>query len=128
MAAVAALRKGMSEKRFVCSEVSNFRKDGKVLHNLLCLLPLLDSGRPPAPPSLLRWLGVQCDLDDKRRKEPGDEKFVAKWQEQVRGVCVWGGGGVGAGAGAWMGRWWWGVGGGRGLRVGLKYWLLRVLF
>jgi hypothetical protein len=34
--------------------------------------------------TLRYWVGVQCDLDERRRKEHMDEHGAAKWQEQVR--------------------------------------------
>lgn len=59
--------------------MTNNRKDGRTWRNVLCVVPLLDAaGR------LVRWLGIQCDIDDKRKREHVDEHYVTRWAEQVR--------------------------------------------
>lgn len=78
-AAVNQLVAGMSEKRFVSAQLSNVRKDGKHFHNLLCIIPVLDYLG-----NLMKYVGVQCDLDDKRKREHVDELFITRWQEQVK--------------------------------------------
>nr|ADI46954.1 AMPKR1m [Volvox carteri f. nagariensis] len=74
------LRSAITERRFATIEVTNYRKDGRPFQNLLSLLPVLGAGSD----SLLHFVGVQCDLDERRRRgETVDEAFVAKWEEQL---------------------------------------------
>jgi PAS domain S-box-containing protein len=79
-AKVALLKQGMTDRHFTSVEVVNYRKDGRSFNNLLCVVPVVD-----ACDTLLRFVGVQCDLDERRRKDNADEHFPARWQEQARG-------------------------------------------
>ncbi|PNH06249.1 putative serine/threonine-protein kinase [Tetrabaena socialis] len=79
--AIEALRAGLSERRFSATEVTNYRKDGQAFQNLLSLVPVLGGDGT----TLLHFVGVQCDLDERRRRgEAVDDAFSAKWQEHVR--------------------------------------------
>mmetsp|Transcript_33534 Transcript_33534/g.74200 ORF Transcript_33534/g.74200 Transcript_33534/m.74200 type:complete len:874 (-) Transcript_33534:546-3167(-) len=77
--AVKQLRSGLEERRFSSVEITNYRKDGRAFQNLLCLIPMLD-----AYDNLTNYIGVQCDLDDRRKRDHVDEHYQAKWTEQVR--------------------------------------------
>lgn len=70
---------GIVEKRFTSVELANYRKDGKLFHNLLSIIPVLDHNG-----NVLKFVGVQCDLDDKRKREHVDEHYTTRWQEQVK--------------------------------------------
>eukprot|EP00877_Chromochloris_zofingiensis_P009791 jgi/Chrzof1/5065/Cz15g10150.t1 len=77
--AVEVLSTAIREHSFACVEMTNNRKDGRTWRNVLCVVPLLDAaGR------LVRWLGIQCDIDDKRKREHVDEHYVTRWAEQVK--------------------------------------------
>ncbi len=76
---VSVIKQGLRERLFTAVELTNYRKDGRPFHNLLCVVPVLD-----AYDQLLKFVGLQCDLDDKKRRDHVDEHFAAKWQEQVR--------------------------------------------
>ncbi|GLC77801.1 hypothetical protein PLESTB_000955400 [Pleodorina starrii] len=76
-----ALRAGLTERRFTSVEITNYRKDGRAFQNLLSLVPVLSADSA----SVLHFAGVQCDLDERRRRgETVDEAFVTKWEEQLK--------------------------------------------
>lgn len=73
---VASIRASFHERKFHSVEVTNVRKDGRPFQNLLSLVPVVDSSG-----SLLHFVGIQCDLEEKQRQE---DAFLTKWQEQVQ--------------------------------------------
>nr|BCL66134.1 AMP-activated protein kinase [Volvox africanus] len=76
-----SLHSAITERRFMTVEVTNYRKDGRPFGNLLSLLPVFSADSA----SLLHFVGVQCDLDERRRRgETVDDTFIAKWEEQLR--------------------------------------------
>ncbi|GFR43165.1 hypothetical protein Agub_g4214 [Astrephomene gubernaculifera] len=80
-AALQALRASVAERRFTATELTNFRKDGRPFQNYLSLSPVLSSDGS----TLLHMVGVQCDVDERRRRgEVVDEAFYSKWQEQLK--------------------------------------------
>lgn len=102
---VAGLKAGMADRAFTSLELTNYRKGGAAFQNLLCLVPVMDTCD-----ALKLWVGVQCDLDERRRRgEHVDEHFAAKWQEQV-GPGRRGGAGVHLLGVRWRGscimQWW----------------------
>lgn len=82
MPAVQAIKDGFADKRCTGTEITNFRKDGRQFQNLLCIVPVMD-----AYDNLLKYVGIQCDLDEKRKRENVDEHYQVRWQEQV-GVAM----------------------------------------
>ncbi len=97
---VAQLQQGLQDRAFTSVELTNYRKDGRAFQNLLCVLPVLDGYG-----NVLRFVGVQCDLDERKRAAGGggggrdagpaaaqqahqaEEHGTAKWQEQVCCAC-----------------------------------------
>nr|AML79213.1 putative LOV domain-containing protein [Volvox aureus] len=76
-----SLHAAIAERRFATVEVTNYRKDGRPFQNLLSLAPVFSADNA----SLLHFVGVQCDLDERRRRsEPVDDIFVSKWEEQLK--------------------------------------------
>lgn len=78
-AAVDELAAGMERGQLVSVELVNYRKDGKPFRNLVCVVPCLDSGG-----QVLKFIGVQCDLDERAKRDVIDEHFTTRWVEQVR--------------------------------------------
>nr|AML77961.1 putative LOV domain-containing protein [Dunaliella salina] len=75
---VSDLRAAMDKKAFVSVVITNNRKDGRTFPNLLSILPVVDGCD-----NLTKFVGIQCDLNERKRWEQVDEAFIARWQEQV---------------------------------------------
>ncbi|KXZ57079.1 AMPKR1 protein [Gonium pectorale] len=79
------LRQSMAARRFFSAEFTSRRKDGRAFQNLLAVMPVLGGDGS----TLLNWVTVHCDLDDrKRRGEAVDDSFVSRWGEQVQGCLA----------------------------------------
>nr|AML79578.1 putative LOV domain-containing protein [Dunaliella tertiolecta] len=76
---VAEIRAGMDTRRFTSVELTNYKQDGRPYTNLLSIAPVVDGYD-----NLVKFVGVQCDLNERKRWEQVDEVFVSRWQEQVR--------------------------------------------
>ncbi|GFH23214.1 putative LOV domain-containing protein, partial [Haematococcus lacustris] len=76
---VSTLTKSLEVDKFAVLDLVNFRKDGRPFNNLVCIVPVFDGYG-----NLIKFVGIQCDLDEKSKRETVDDAFKQAWQEQVR--------------------------------------------
>ncbi|KAJ9505740.1 hypothetical protein QJQ45_029260 [Haematococcus lacustris] len=76
---VSTLTKSLEVDKFAVLDLVNYRKDGRPFNNLVCIVPVFDGYG-----NLIKFVGIQCDLDEKSKRETVDDAFKQAWQEQVR--------------------------------------------
>ncbi|KAL6756210.1 kinase-like domain-containing protein [Haematococcus lacustris] len=76
---VSTLTKSLEVDKFAVLDLVNYRKDGRPFNNLVCIVPVFDGYG-----NLIKFVGIQCDLDEKSKRDTVDDAFKQAWQEQVR--------------------------------------------